>query len=83
MLSYVCNSDVFSVDNMYLDYLKFCCVCINGRRYVCCECHVVSTEFDELTSCLVQSICALGSKVMYSENFCFKGELGFLNYDDI
>ena len=28
---------------MYLDDLKFCVVCINTRRYVCCsECYVVS-----------------------------------------
>ena len=26
-----CNSDVFSVVNMYLDHLKFCVVCINGQ----------------------------------------------------
>ena len=31
-----CNCDVFSVDNVYLDPLKFCVDCINGRRYVCC-----------------------------------------------
>ena len=31
----VCNCDMFSVVNMYLDHLKFCVVCINGRRYVC------------------------------------------------
>ena len=38
----VCNSDVFSVVNMYLDHLKFCVVCINGRRYVCSsECYAV------------------------------------------
>ena len=30
----VCNSDVFSIVNMYLDHLKFCVVCINARRYV-------------------------------------------------
>ena len=35
----------FSVVNVYLDHLKFCVVCINGRRYVCCsECNVVSDE---------------------------------------
>ena len=33
----VCNSDVFSVVTMYLDHLKFCVVCINGRMYVCCS----------------------------------------------
>ena len=44
----VCNSEVFSVVDMYLDHLKFCFVCINGRRYVCCsECDVVSNECDE------------------------------------
>ena len=38
----VCNSDVFSVVNMYFDYFKFCVVCINGRRYVCCSDVMVS-----------------------------------------
>ena len=39
----VCNCDMFSVVNVYLDHLKFCVVCIDGRRYVCCsECNVVS-----------------------------------------
>ena len=37
---HVCNGDMFSVVNVYLDHLKFCVVCINGRRYVCCsECN--------------------------------------------
>ena len=41
----VYNCDVFSVDNVYLDHLKICVVCIYGRRYVCCsECNVVSDE---------------------------------------
>ena len=26
---------MFSVVNVYLGHLKFCVVCINGRRYVC------------------------------------------------
>ena len=31
--------------NVYLDHLKFCVVCINSGRYVCCsECTVVSNE---------------------------------------
>ena len=31
----VCNNcDMFSVVNVYLDHLKFCGVCIDGRRYV-------------------------------------------------
>ena len=34
---------MFSVVNVFLDHLKFCVVCIDGRRYVCCsECNVVS-----------------------------------------
>ena len=42
---------MFGVVNVYLDHLKFCVVCINGRRYVCCgECYVVSDECDEPTS---------------------------------
>ena len=45
---------MFNVVNVYLDHLKFCVVCIYGRRYVCCsECYVVSDECDEPTSCLV------------------------------
>ena len=76
----VCNSNVFSVVNVYVDYLvKFCVVCIDCRWYVCCsECNVVSNERDEPTPCIVQPIGAHGGEVMY-----FRGELGFLNYDDI
>ena len=72
---------MFSVVNVYLDHLKFCVVCINGRRYVCCgKCYVVSNECDEPTSCLVQPYrCAL----LYFGCFGFRGELGFLNCDDI
>ena len=33
----VCYCDMFSVVNVYLDHLKFCVVCINGRRYVSCS----------------------------------------------
>ena len=47
----VCDSDVLSVGNIYIDHLKSYVVCINGRRYVCCsECYVVSNECDEPTS---------------------------------
>ena len=67
-----CNIDVFSVIIMYIDYLKFCVVCIHGRRYVCCsECYVVSNECDEHTLCLVQPIGAHGGEVRY---------LGFTNH---
>ena len=33
----VCNCDMFSVVYVYLDHLKLCVVCIDGRRYVCCR----------------------------------------------
>ena len=60
----VCNSNVFSVVNMYLDHLKLCIVCIKGRSYVCFrECYVVSNECDEPTPCLVRPIGAHGGEV--------------------
>ena len=50
----VCNCDMFSVVNVFLDHLKFCAACIDGRRYVCCsECKVVSNECNDPTSCPV------------------------------
>ena len=50
---HVCNNDVFSIVNMDLDHLKFCVVCINGRRYVCCsEYYIVSNECNEPTPAL-------------------------------
>ena len=66
---------IFSVVNMYLDHLKLYVVCINGRRYVCCnECYVVANECDEPTYCLVQPI-----GVMYQYPIpiliCFKMDL--------
>ena len=61
---------MFSVVNVYLDHLKVCVVYTNGRRYVCCgECYVVSE-----VHCY---------EVMYFGCFGFRGELGFLNCDDI
>ena len=33
----VCNCDMFSVGNVYLDHLKFCVVCFNSRWYVGCS----------------------------------------------
>ena len=48
---------MFSVVNVYLGHLKFCVVCIHGRRYVCCsESNVVSNGCNEPTSRLVQPI---------------------------
>ena len=77
----VCNCDMFSVVNVYLDHLKCCVVCIDGRRY-CCECNVVSNECGEPTSCLVQPIGTSGGERMYFGCVYFRGELGFLNCDD-
>ena len=76
----VCYCDMFSVVNMYLDHLKFCVVCINSQRYVCCS--VGSNECNEPTSCLVHPIDAHCCEVMYFGCFGFRGEFGFLNCDD-
>ena len=69
----VCYCDIFNIVNIYLDHLKFCVVCINSRRYVCCNKH---------TSCLVQPIGAHCCEVMYFGCFGFRDELCFLNCDD-
>ena len=81
---HVCNCNMFSIVNVYIDYLKLCVVCINGRRYVgCSECNVVSNECNEPTHCLVQPIGTHGGEIMYFGCVCFRGELGFLNCDNI
>ena len=75
---------MFSVIYVYLDHLKFCVVCINGRRYVCYgECNNVSNECNESTFCLVQPMGSHCCEVMYFVCFGFKGGLGFLNCDDV
>ena len=67
----VCNCDVFSVVDVYLDHLKFCVVCIYGRMYVCCnECNVVS---DGPILCPVKPVGAHGGEVMYVWSVCFRG----------
>ena len=72
----VCYCDMFSVVNVHRDHLKFCIVCIDGRRYVCCsECNVVSNECNEPTSCLVQPIGKHGCDVMYFGCVCFRVSL--------
>ena len=59
-------------------------MCVYGRRYVRCgECYVVSNECDEPTSFLVQPIVAHCCEVVYFGCFDFRGELGFLNCDDV
>ena len=80
----VCYCDMFSVVNVHLDHLKFYVVCINSRRYVCCsECDAVSNECNEPTSCPVQPIGAHRCEVMYPWCLGPRGELGFLNCDDV
>ena len=60
------NCDMFSVAYVYLIHLKFCVVCSDGRRYVCCsECNGVSNECNEPTSCnlsvrTVVKLCTFG-----------------------
>ena len=68
---------------VYLDHLKFCVVCVYGRKYACCgECYVVSNACGQPTSCIVQPIVGHCCEVMYFGCFDFRGELGFLNCDD-
>ena len=75
---------MFSVVYVYLDHLKFRVLCIDGRRYVCCsECNVISNECNEPTSCRVQPIGSHCCEVMYFGCFDFRGELCFLNCDDV
>ena len=47
------------------------------------ECDVVSNECNEPTSRLVQPIGTHGGEVMYFGCVCVRGELGFMNCDDI
>ena len=45
--------------------MKFCVVCIHGRRYVCySNCYVLPNEFDEPIPCLVRPISTHGGDVM-------------------
>ena len=50
----VCNWDMFSVVYVYHDHLKFCVVCIDGRRYVCCSKTPIytGTETDTHAHCI-------------------------------
>ena len=59
-------------------------MCVYGRMNVCCgEWYAVSNEWDEPISCLVQPIVAHCCEVMYYGWFDFRGQLGFLNCDDV
>ena len=53
-------------------------------RLRCPRCPIAhSNECNEPTPCLVQPIGAHGGEVMYFRCFCFRGEFGFMNCDDI
>ena len=66
------------------DHLKFCVVYTDGQMYVCCsDCNVIPNECNKPTSCIVQPIGTHGVEVMYFGCVCFRGELGFLNCDEI
>ena len=80
---HVCNCDMFSVVYVHLDHLRFCVVCIDGRRCVCSSECIVSNECNEPTSCLVQPIGSHCCEVIYFGCFGFRGEHGFLNCDDV
>ena len=59
------------------------CVLIVEGMSRCSDCDVVSNECDEPTSCIVQPISAHCCEVMYFGCFSCRGELGFLNCDDV
>ena len=72
-------SDMFSVVNVYLDHLKFCVVCINGRMYVCLV-NIMLSLMSVMSP--PPALCNLSLRiVMYFGCFDFRGELGFLNCD--
>ena len=61
----VFNCHMLSFGDVYLDHLKLCVVCIDGRSYVCCsDYNVISNECNKPTSCLVQPIGAHGGERM-------------------
>ena len=71
---HVCNCDRFSVVNVYIDHLKFCVVCINRLRYVCCsKCNGVSKECNDHLSCATYRCAPWLGYVLWI--FCFRGEL--------
>ena len=56
---------------------------VEGMSVVVSECIVVSNECNEPTSCLVQPIGAHCCEVMYFRCLGLRGELGFLNCDNV
>ena len=73
---HVCNCDMFSVVNVYLDHLKLCVLMVEGMS-------VVVNVTLSLMSVIVQPIGTHDGEVMYFGCVCFRVELGFLNCDDI
>ena len=73
----VCNCDMFSVVDVYLDHLKFCVVCIDGRRL-----SLVGNVMS-LMSVISSSpaLCILSARTVVK--LCILGELDFLNCDDV
>ena len=57
----VCNCDMFSGVYVYLDHLKFCVMCSDGRKYVCCsECNVVMLSVRTVVKLCTLGVLALG-----------------------
>ena len=72
----VCNCDMFSVVNVYLDHLKFCVVCIDGGRYVCCsEYNVVSNECPALCNLSVRTMVKLYTFCVFALGVSLVSEL--------
>ena len=78
----VCNCDMFSVVNVYLDHLKLCVLMVEGMSVVVnVMLSLVSVMSPPTALCnlmvrTVVKLCTLGV-------FAFMGELGFLYCDDI
>ena len=63
----VCDSDVCSVVNMYLDHLELCVVCINRRRYAMLSLISVMSPPHALCNLSVRTVinlCTLGVFVL-------------------
>ena len=80
----VFNCDMFSDVNVYLNHLKFCVVCsmVEGMSVV-----VNLMLFLRSVTSQPPALCNLSARAVVKLcNFvcvCFRGELGFLNCDDI
>ena len=77
----VCYCDMFSVVNVYHDHLKFCVVCTNSRKYVCCnECML------SLMNVMSQPPALCNMSVRTAVKLCILGVLDLgvsLNCDDV